>query len=190
MESLNGTLVSPFVNVTNGREAHPKSWVAILVQMNTEKKVSEKLTKLGIENYVPVQSEIHQWSDRKKKVDRIVIPMVVFLNIDKMQERSIKTFSFVYKFLSYPGQREAAVIPVDQIERLKFMLSNADSRVELINRELHIGEEVEVVRGPLKGLAGQLFYMDDERPMVGIRLESLGCACVNVNKCDIESKTK
>ena len=37
-----------FVNGTNDREAHPKYWIAVLVQMNTEQKSSTKLTKLGI----------------------------------------------------------------------------------------------------------------------------------------------
>lgn len=54
------------VNGTNDREAYPKRWVAALVQMNCEKKVASKLNKLGITNYVPIQKEVHQWSDRKK----------------------------------------------------------------------------------------------------------------------------
>ena len=54
------------VNGTNDREACPKRWIAALVQMNCEKKVASKLDKLGITNYVPIQKEVHQWSDRKK----------------------------------------------------------------------------------------------------------------------------
>lgn len=186
MESANGPHVAPFVNVTNGREAHPKSWVAILVQMNTEKKVSEKLTKLGIENYVPVQSEIRQWSDRKKRIDRIVIPMVVFVHIDKIQEHNLKTYSYVYKFLTYPGQKEAAIIPVEQIERLKFMLKYADTKVEMNGNPYSVGEVVKISRGPLKGLEGVLCYVMEQKPMVAIRIESLGYACVSVPKSDIE----
>lgn len=56
------------VNGTSDREAHPKYWTAVLVQMCTEQKVSTKLYKLGITNYVPTQTEIHQWSDRKKRL--------------------------------------------------------------------------------------------------------------------------
>ena len=114
-----------FVNGTSDREAHPKYWTAVLVQMCTEQKVSTKLNKLGITNYVPTQTEIHQWSDRKKKIERIVIPMVVFVQVDKEIEKSLITYSFIYKFISYPGQTEAAIIPNDQIEKLKFMLNNA-----------------------------------------------------------------
>ena len=76
------------VLVTTAREAHPKRWIAVLVQMCMEKKVGERLTKLGVENYVPTQTEIRQWSDRKKKVERVVIPMVVFVHTDEKTERT------------------------------------------------------------------------------------------------------
>ena len=72
-----------FVNGTNDCEACPKRWVAALVHTNWEKKVATKLEKLGIENYVAIQTEEHQWNDRKKKIKRIVIPMVVFVRLAK-----------------------------------------------------------------------------------------------------------
>lgn len=56
-----------FANGTNDREACPKRWIAVLVQMNCEKKTATQLGKAGYETYIPIQQEIHQWSDRKKK---------------------------------------------------------------------------------------------------------------------------
>ena len=178
------------VNVTTDREAYPKRWIAVLVQMCTEKKVGEKLNKMKIENYVPTQQEIHQWSDRKKKIDRIVIPMVVFIRTDENTEKQIRNFSFIYKLLSYPGQKETAIIPDTQIERLKFMLKHAESEVQLNEKIFSIGESVRIARGPLKGLEGELCYVTEEKPMVAIRIECLGYACVNVSKTDIENVNK
>ncbi len=177
---------TPFVDVTSDREARPKYWVAVLVQMCTEKKVGERLTKLHIENYVPTQKEVHQWSDRKKYVERVVIPMVVFVRVDEVLEKQLKTYSFIYKLLSYPGSKNAAVIPEEQIESLKFMLNHADSNVVLDNNLLQIGEEVRIVRGSLKGLEGELHVVDMDKMMVAIRIECLGCACVNVALTDVE----
>ena len=151
-----------FVNVTNDREAYPKHWIAALVQMNTEKKVGEKLSKIKIENYVPTQQEIHLWSDRKKKIDRIVIPMVVFIHTDENTEKQIRNFSFIYKFLSYPGHKETAVIPDTQIERLKFMLKHAESNVQLAEKIFSVGETVRIGRGPLKGLEGEFIKWSKE----------------------------
>ena len=173
------------VAVTTDREAHPKRWVAVLVQMCTEKKVGERLTKLGVENYVPTQTEIRQWSDRKKKVERVVIPMVVFVHTDEKTERSLRLKSFIRKILTYPGQTAAAVIPDDQINRLKFMLNQSDSPVEMMEQNLQVGDKVQIVRGALKGLEGE-FFKNVDKSMVAIHIEALGYACVSVSVEDIE----
>ena len=173
------------VPVTTDREAHPKRWIAALVQMCMEKKVGERLTKLGVENYVPTQTEIRQWSDRKKKVERVVIPMVVFVHTDEKTERSLRMHSFIRKILTYPGQTTAAVIPDDQIDRLKFMLRQSDSPVEMMEQRLQVGDKVHIVRGALQGLEGEFFkYVD--KSMVAIHIEALGYACVSVSVEDIE----
>ncbi len=56
-------------NRANDRNAHPKCWVAALVQMNCERKAASKLDKAGITNYAPIQQEEHQWSECKKKIN-------------------------------------------------------------------------------------------------------------------------
>ena len=173
------------VPVTTDREAHPKRWIAALVQMCMEKKVGERLTKLGIENYVPTQTEIRQWSDRKKKVERVVIPMVVFVHTDEKTERTLRMHSFIRKILTYPGQTAAAVIPNDQIDRLKFMLRQSDSPVEMMEQHLQVGDRVHIVRGALQGLEGEL-YKNVDKSMVAIHIEALGYACVSVSVEDIE----
>ena len=174
------------VPVTTDREAHPKRWVAALVQMCTEKKVGERLTKLGVENYVPTQTEIRQWSDRKKKVERVVIPMVVFVHTDEKTERSLRMQSFIRKILTYPGQTAAAVIPDDQINRLKFMLRHSDSPVEMMEQHLKVGDKVHIVRGALQGLEGELCKYVPDKSMVAVRIEGLGYACVSVSVEDLE----
>ena len=57
--------------------AHSKRWYVALVRMHHEKKVAERLDKIGIENFVPVQQEVHQWSDRRKVVESVLLPMMV-----------------------------------------------------------------------------------------------------------------
>ena len=174
------------VDGTTDRVAHPKRWIAALVQMCTERKVGERLDKLEVENYVPTQTEIHQWSDRKKKVERIVIPMIVFIHTDEMTERRLRMQTFIRKILSYPGQWKAAVIPDNQIQRLKFMLKHAESQVELMESNLQVGETVRVARGPLQGLEGEICQVQSGKSMIAIRIDGLGYACVNIDKSDIE----
>lgn len=175
-----------FVNVTNDGEAYPKRWVAVLVQMNCEKKVAAKLDKMGIANYVPVQQEEHQWSDRKKKIDRVVIPMVIFVRLAQNEEDKFRKLSFILKFITYPGSKELATpIPNEQIEKLKFLLHNADAKVSIVEN-LKVGDKVRLVKGPMKGLEGELSYIEENKPIVAIRIDGLRYACVSVEKVNLE----
>lgn len=54
-----------------------KCWLVVCVQSNREKKTYERLSALGFESFLPLQEETRRWSDRSKKVQRVVIPMVV-----------------------------------------------------------------------------------------------------------------
>lgn len=174
------------VPVTTDREAHSKRWIAALVQSCLEKRVGERLDKLGVENYIPTQTVIRQWSDRKKKMERVVIPMIVFIHTDEMTERRLRMQTYIRKILSYPGQWKAAVIPDVQIDRLKFMLRHAESSVELLEQTLQVGEAIRVARGPLKGLEGKICQVQPDKPMVAIRIDCLGYACVSIDKSDLE----
>ena len=175
---------SSFVNGTNDREAYPKRWVAALVHTNCEKKVATKLNKLGIENYVAIQTEEHQWSDRKKKIDRIVIPMIVFVRLAKDEEDEFRRLPFIMKFITYPGAEELATpIPDEQIEQLRFLLEYSESPVTFCNH-IGIGDVVKIVNGPLKGLKGYCCGTDNS--VVAINLDMLGYATTYVPIVNIE----
>lgn len=175
---------SSFVNGTNDREAYPKRWVAALVHTNCEKKVATKLEKLGIENYVAIQTEEHQWSDRKKKIDRVVIPMVVFVRLTQNEEDEFRRLPFIIRFITYPGAKELATpIPDEQIESLKFLLANAESKVGF-TENIEIGDPIKIINGPLKGLSG--FCCGLNQSEVAIHVEILGFATTYISKSNIE----
>ena len=48
-----------------------KHWYAVYTKPRAEKKAALALTELGIEHYLPLQTSIKQWSDRKKKVEEL-----------------------------------------------------------------------------------------------------------------------
>lgn len=72
---------SSFVHGTNDSEACPRRWIAVLVQVNCEKRTATRLSKAGYETYIPIQQELRQWSDRKKIIDCLIMPMVVFVRV-------------------------------------------------------------------------------------------------------------
>lgn len=175
------------VSVTDDRVAYPKRWIAAVVGMNGEKKASTLLRNLGIEHYVPLQTEIHQWSDRRKKVTRIVIPMVIFLHVSEIEEHQVIRHSFIYKLLKYPGAKGyATVIPDEQIETLKFLLGNSTTPVSF-SPTLKPGDSIRVFRGPLTGLTGTVSE-DDGSDFYEIQcpMPILGATTVKVHKSEVE----
>ncbi|MGM9763098.1 MAG: UpxY family transcription antiterminator [Candidatus Cryptobacteroides sp.] len=176
----------PFVNVTNDGEAYPKRWIAALVQMNCEKKVATQLSKIGYETYIATQEEIHHWSDRRKKIDRLVIPMVIFIRATAKEEEWLRDQSYIHKLLAMPGSEEykkkfATPIPNKQIEQLQFLLNNAESEVTIVD-DLQIGDTVRISSGPLRGIEGMISEMDEKNSIIGVRIDGLGYACVRVGK--------
>lgn len=179
-----------FVDVTSDREACPKRWIAMLVQTNCEKVTASRLHKAGYETYVPVQQEIHQWSDRKKKVDRLVIPLIVFIRATVQDETWLRNQTYIHKLLAMPGSKEysskfATPIPDEQIDRMKFLLENAETEVTFVGN-LKVGDAVKVAAGPLKGLEGVVIDTEDKTSVVGVLIDCLGYACVKMDKFKIE----
>jgi len=192
--TMNKSVVEPdihkdknsLVNGTNDREACKKRWIAVLVQVNCEKKVASQLNKAGYETYIPTQQEVHQWSDRKKKIDRLIIPMVVFVRATENEEEWLRNQSFIHKLLALPGSDEdkkkfATPIPDNQIKRLKFLLEKAESEVTIVSN-IKVGDSVRVISGPLKGLEGVVSEADEKSSIVGVQIDGLGYACVKIAK--------
>lgn len=88
-----------------------KSWLAAYVRLYHEKKTRDRLTAMGIESFLPVQEEIHQWSDRRKKIERVVIPMMIFVHVDPAERAEVLTLSSVSRYMVLRGQSTPAVIP-------------------------------------------------------------------------------
>lgn len=172
-------------NVTGNSVAHPRRWLVALVRIYHEKKISERLTKMGIENYLPIQQKIHIWSDRRKKIDHIVIPMTIFVHVDLLERKEVLTLSAVNRYMVMRGESSPAMIPDEQMERFKFMLDYSEDAVSLSDTSLSPGEMVRVIKGSLAGLEGELITVNG-KTKVAVRLDMLGCANVDMSADFVE----
>ena len=159
--------------------AHSKRWYVALVRMHHEKKVSERLSKMGIDSFVPVQQQIHQCSDRRKLVDTVLLPMMVFVHVTPKERMEVLSFSTVSRYMVMRGESTPAVIPDEQMARFRFMLDYSDEAVCMNDSPLARGEKVRVIKGPLSGLVGELVTVGG-RSKIAVRLNMLGCACVDM----------
>ena len=166
-------------NGTGEGVAHSKRWYVALVRMHHEKKVSEHLDRMGIENFVPVQQEIHQWSDRRKMVESVLLPMMVFVHVDPKERMEVLSFSTVSRYMVMRGESTPTVIPDDQMARFRFMLDYSEDVISMNSAPLARGEKVRVIKGPLTGLVGELVNVDG-KSKIAVRLNMLGCACADM----------
>lgn len=174
------------VNGTDDREARQRFWIAAYTRPRSEKKAAEGLKKNKIETYVPIQTIERQWSDRKKKVDVVVIPMVIFARIATEDLLTIKKHTLIIKVLSYPGKKQPAIIPEDQIENLRLMLQKAETKVEFIRKAFNLTDRVIVKTGKLEGLVGRVERICGSKTKLVVSIDMLGGAMVEINTEDLE----
>ena len=152
----------------------PRQWLVAYVQSCLEKKTAQRLAAMGIECYLPVQSEIRQWSDRRKRVDRLVIPMMIFVHVTPQERPLPLSLQAVSRYMVLRGESTPAVIPDEQMDRFRFMLDYSP-------------DAVKVIKGPLAGLEGELITVNG-KSKVAVRLDMLGCAHVDVPIGFVEKK--
>lgn len=159
------------------KETH---WYAFYVRMHHEKKTAEKLEMLKVVHFLPIQEVIRQWSDRKKKIKQVVIPMLIFICTDeKGRIELLQNLPSLTGCLIDPATRRPAIIRNEEMEKFKFMLDFSDETIRFQSEPLAPGEKVEVIKGSLKGLQGELVELEDHSQVM-IRIEHLGYATVEI----------
>lgn len=164
-----------------------RKWYVAYVRLFHERKTAENLAAMGIESFVPVREEVHQWSQRKKKVMRVLIPQMIFIHADRKQRMEALTLPAISRYMVLRGEHVPAVIPDDQMKRFMFMVDYSEETVEMFITPLEPGQAVKVIKGPLAGLEGELMEIDGKSKVV-VRLDLLGCAGVDMPAGFVEAK--
>lgn len=172
-----------------------KHWYVAVVNNKSEKVCLEKLqqrlknqpdNEQTYDVYVPIQQEIRVGCDAKrKKMDRIVFPALVFIRCtDIVRRKEIVYLPYIKRFMvniagaPQNSHRPIAVIPDSQMRSLMRMVSDAESEVTIESRPLHLGERVRVNGGKLVGLEGNVWEDSNGSTSLVITIDMLGCAKV------------
>ena len=83
------------------------------------------------------------------------------------------------------NRQPIAVVPSEQIERLRFMLGDENSTVNIEPLNLKTGDKVRVIRGNLRGLEGNVYQEPSGNSYIVIRLDNLCCASAKVSLKDV-----
>ena len=137
-----------------------KNWYALYTKPRWEKKISHLLDEKRIENYLPLQKVLKQWSDRKKWIQEPLFRSYIFVHILPDEHLSTLQTAGVVRFVSF--ERKAVMILPVQIEAIKTFVQTGEECVD-DSPDVRTGDRVVVVRGSLKGLEGRLVQISKKK---------------------------
>jgi len=149
-------------------------WYALYTQPRAEKKVKERLQAIVEECYLPLHKAPCVWSDRIKIIDKPLFSSYIFVRCCEFELYSLLQVNGVVRIVYYCGK--PAVIRPKEIAEIKSFLKKAD------HRELYVGDEVEILSGPLKHVSGKVRKIKNK--VISLTIEQIG-ATVSVDLANV-----
>jgi transcription antitermination factor NusG len=147
------------------------NWYALYTKPRKEQKVAEQLKKLGFTIYLPLKTEIRQWSDRKKKVTSPLFSSYVFIQIEDSKRTEVFVIDGVLNYIFWLGK--PAVIRPEEMQLMQNAIEKPNS--EIVVDTLQPGELVQLQQGVFKGQNATIEYISNQKahlflPSLGIKL--------------------
>jgi transcriptional antiterminator RfaH len=147
------------------------NWYALYTKPRKEQKVAQQLEQLGFTIYLPLKTEIKQWSDRKKKVVSPLFTSYVFIQIEESKRADVFIIDGVVNYVFWLGK--PAVIRDEEMKLLKSEVEKPNSNVEVSSIEP--GEHIQLHQGVFKGQHAVVEYVSNQKahlflPSLGIKL--------------------
>lgn len=144
------------------------NWFVLYTKPNFELKVANGLNALGIHAYCPVVHQLKEYSDRKKKVIRPILPSYVLVKLEEKNRNKVFEVSGVVCYVYWLGR--PAIVREEEIELMKNSLNGVYNNIILT--KLNIGSAVTLSKGPFKGQKGKVVQLYRNR--LKLELPSLG----------------
>ncbi len=154
---------------TKSKQRFQAKWYAIYTLPNHEKKIYELLTQKKIHAFLPLQTTIRKWSDRRKKIYVPLFSCYVFVKITAKEYFLVLNTPGVIRYVTFEGK--AASIPESQIRLIKNILE-FNLEIEEVSGTIEKGEKVEVKFGILRGLMGELIEFANNKRVI-LKIEEI-----------------
>lgn len=164
-------------------------WFVAKTKAKQEKSVAQQIQSFGVEAYVPIRTELRKWSDRKKKVDVVLIPNTVFVKAVKQEAldlHNVHGVSVSYLRDVTDPWKGLLVIPEWQMEEFRRFVDLTKGDFVIDNDVQYAkGDSVIVSKGPFKGVTGELIRVDAKNKVV-VRLNDLIACSIIVGIDDLD----
>lgn len=159
-------------------------WYAVRTRSRHEKIVVKQLQTQEVTTFLPLITQIHRWSDRRKMVQIPLFPGYTFVRVVPSAEQFLRVLR-IHGVSSFVGVRgEGTPIPDKQIDDIRSLLTtNAEFSVCPF---LKIGQKVRIRGGCLDGVEGILAARNGDRNLL-ISVEPMQRSlAINIQGYDIE----
>jgi transcription antitermination factor NusG len=127
----------------------------------------------GIENYLPVQKVLKQWSDRKKIVEEPLFRSYVFAHVEESEKEAVRRVDGVLNFVYWLGQ--PAVIRDEEIDVIRRFMGEYEN-VQVEHNTPQLSSSVKIDGGPFMNHIGKVIKIGKNK--VKVMIESLGCSLI------------
>jgi len=134
------------------KDSTTPAWFAVWTRSRFEARVMTQLREKQIEAFLPTITRWSRWKDRKKRIDWPLFPGYCFVRIPPEDSMPVRKCTGVVEIIANQGV--LAAVPDEEVEAIRTLVTSelAYDPCPLIE----VGSMVEVVRGPLRGVAGRL----------------------------------
>jgi len=139
-------------------------WYALHTRPRHEKLVVQRLADRGVETFLPIVTEVHRWSDRKKSVQLPLFSCYVFVKFvpNRSERLSVLRVDGVLGLVGSHG--EGTPIPNEQIDTVRTLVEG--DLPWSSHPFLKIGQRVRVRNGALDGVEGILVSRNGKDTLV------------------------
>lgn len=166
-------------------QGESESWYALHTRPRHEKIVTQRLEERGVTTFLPLVTEIHRWSDRKKKVEAPLFRCYVFARFAPDRAERLRVLRVEGVFSMVGAQGEGAPIPDDQIDAVRSLVEAGLPWAS--HPYLKIGQRVRIRSGALAGIEGVLVSRAGESTLV-ISMDAIQRSmAVRIDGYDVEA---
>jgi transcription termination/antitermination protein NusG len=145
-------------------ETGVQSWYGLQTRPRHEKIVTQRLEERGVTTFLPIVTEVHRWSDRKKSVQMPLFSCYVFAKFMPNREERLRVLRVEGVFGLVGDRGEGAAIPDEQIDAVRNLV---DQKLPWSSHPfLKIGQRVRIRSGALDGMEGILVSRNGDRTLV------------------------
>jgi transcription antitermination factor NusG len=141
-----------------------EQWYGLHTRPRHEKIVTHRLAERGVTTFLPLVTEVHRWSDRKKSVQLPLFSCYVFAKFipNRVDRLRVLRVDGVFALVGAGG--EGAPIPDAEIDAVRSLV---ETQLPWSSHPyLKIGQRVRIRSGALDGMEGILVSRNGDRTLV------------------------